>query len=134
MSSTGVIIAVLMASVIIIIIALPFFTATRKRNEQDLLRERQRERLQVYYERALKNIRDLDDDHAIQKIGEQEYAVEREIWVQRGIHALKALDTLNTNSLFATTAVTDTAIDDAIDTAIEAAVAQARSQKSVSTP
>jgi hypothetical protein len=57
--------------------------------------DRQRERALAYYERVLTNIRDLDDDHATGKISEDEYQVERERWMQRGIQVLKLLDNLD---------------------------------------
>lgn len=90
------------------------------------LTERQRERLLIYYERILTNIRDLDEDHATGKMPAENYAQEREAWVQRGVQVLRALDSLAGQSALAPTDVNDAAIDRAIDNAIEAAVAAYR--------
>ena len=65
---------------------------TAKPSDDPLL-EKQRERLLIYYERVLRNIRDLDEDHALGKIDEDEYTREREEWAQRGVQVLQALDT-----------------------------------------
>ncbi len=54
--------------------------------------EKQYERLRVLYERVLSNLRDLDEDHDTGKINDADYAEERELWVQRGIQVLHALD------------------------------------------
>jgi Asp-tRNA(Asn)/Glu-tRNA(Gln) amidotransferase B subunit len=85
--------------------------------------DRQRERVLAYYERVLTNIRDLDEDHITGKIAEDEYNVEREVWVQRGIKLLKVIDELESKkSLVASS-------DDAeIDSAIEAAIAEKKQQ------
>jgi hypothetical protein len=44
------------------------------------------------YERTLVAIRDLDEDYTTGKIDAAAYARERELWVQRGIAALRMLD------------------------------------------
>lgn len=75
----------------------------------------QRERLQAAYAQTLRNIRDLDEDHATGKIVTETYQIEREAWVQRGVALLKALDTLENDG-----AVSETAADDAIEAAIAA--------------
>ena len=48
--------------------------------------------LTASYERALVAIRDLDEDFATGKIDAGAFARERELWVQRGIAALRVLD------------------------------------------
>lgn len=90
------------------------------------LTERQRERLLIYYDRVLTNIRDLDEDHATGKLATEDYANEREGWARRGIQVLRALETLGGASVIPATPVDDAAIDQAIDTAIESAVASYR--------
>ncbi|MEO8396697.1 MAG: hypothetical protein ABI700_27135, partial [Chloroflexota bacterium] len=76
----------------------------------------------VYYERVLRNIHDLDEDHAIGKIDEGEYSSEREEWAQRGAQVLQALDSITEKSVIAETPADDAAVDGAIDDAIEAAI------------
>jgi len=49
---------------------------------------------------------------------DDDYALEREEWVQRGIQVLKALDNLQTHSI--TTVTDDAAVDEAIEAAIRA--------------
>ncbi|MBX3082704.1 MAG: hypothetical protein KF716_13785 [Anaerolineae bacterium] len=48
--------------------------------------------LNAAYERALVAIRDLDEDFSTGKIEAEAYQRERELWLQRGIAALQALD------------------------------------------
>ena len=54
----------------------------------------QRERAARYYERVLTNIRDLDEDFSTGKISEEAYRAEREVWLERGIRLLRAMDQL----------------------------------------
>ncbi|MCS7070775.1 MAG: hypothetical protein NZM00_04665 [Anaerolinea sp.] len=134
MSSGGVLLSLILIGVVLALVLAPLF----RRGQADAvaLVDRQRERLQVYYERALRNIRDLDEDHALGKLDEAEYHVERAYWAERGVLALKALDrlaTLNAGSqaaaddvAIAPTPADDAAIDQAIEAAIEAAVRRAR--------
>ncbi|MBZ0302034.1 MAG: hypothetical protein K8J31_19955 [Anaerolineae bacterium] len=88
--------------------------------------QKQRERLLVYYERVLTNLRDLDEDHATGKMPDTTYQAEREDWEQRGIQVLKTLDTLDDHSVIPTSVHDDAAVDEAIDQAIEAAIAARR--------
>lgn len=125
MSVPGLIFALLLALVVVVWIALPLFERAR-RPPEDALLTKQRERLLVYYERVLRNLRDLDEDHALGKLGEAEYTAEREAWAQRGVQVLQALDTLAERSMIAPTAAEDTAVDHAIDDAIEAQIQRYR--------
>lgn len=82
-------------------------------------RNRQRERALTYYERVLRNIRDLDDDLATDKIIQVEYDIERERWMTRGVELLRMLEQLDD----AQNIVDDMGADDAeIDAAIEQAI------------
>jgi hypothetical protein len=81
---------------------------------------RQHERLLMYYERVLTNIRDLDEDHATGKLNTADYEVEREQWVRRGVELLKALDNLHDVPLAASEAAVEETIDDEIEAAIAA--------------
>ncbi len=92
-----------------------------------LLAQKQRERLLMVYDRVLTNLRDLDEDHSTGKMPDEDYTVEREIWVQRGVEVLKALDELSeAHPLTASAEVED--IDDAIDRRVEAAIREYRKQ------
>lgn len=130
MSTTGILFGLLLAAFVLMWIVLPLFQKRRGEPESatgdDLLVEKQRERLLIYYERVLRNIRDLDEDHALGKIDAVEYQQEREEWAQRGAQVLQALDTLPAKEVIAQTPANDTAVDNAIDDAIEAAVRQYR--------
>lgn len=134
MSTGGLLIGLILIAVILLLVIAPLLG--RGRQQSDALTDRQRERLRVYYDRALRNIRDLDEDHALGKLDEDEYTAERAYWAERGVQALKALDriaTLNADgsaaadgAAIAASAPDDAAIDRAIDTAIENAVRSAR--------
>lgn len=80
------------------------------------LLDRQRERALAYYERALTNIRDLDEDHATGKIDPEEYQMERERWVDRGVKVLQLLEQLDSNQVIVASANPD---EETIDRAIE---------------
>lgn len=90
--------------------------------------QKQYERLLTHYERVLNNIRDLDEDHATGKIQIEDYAQEREEWVQRGIQVLMAFDELGykTPALPRVEAKTGAEIERTVDRQIEAAVAAYR--------
>ena len=90
--------------------------------------ERHRDRLTVYYGRVLRNLHDLDEDYATSKLNQDDYAVEREQWVQRGVAVLKALDELDGQHLLADKDADDATIDSAIDSAIESAIQEYRTQ------
>lgn len=129
MSIEGLIFAAFLTAVVLIIVGLPLFGSKTKRSTNDPLAEKQRERLLVYYERTLRNIGDLDEDYALGKIAAEAYEQERELWAARGVHVLKALDTLSDQPMIAPTDTEDVAVDRAIDDAIEAAVRDARRAK-----
>lgn len=48
--------------------------------------------LDTNYQRALINIRDLDEDFATGKLDARSYHEEREAWAQRGIELLRQID------------------------------------------
>ncbi|MDQ7026598.1 MAG: hypothetical protein Q9P01_06555 [Anaerolineae bacterium] len=120
MSIWGIIAALAMLSVLLLYILRPLLqSATSGSTTQD----RQRDRALAYYERVLTNIRDLDEDHITGKIADDEYASEREVWVQRGSKLLKLMDDLDTQQT-----IVDSADDADIDRAIEAAIAAHKQQ------
>ncbi len=125
MSLPGLIFALLLALFVLVWIVMPLFQRETQ-SAQDPLLDKQRERLLIYYERVLRNIRDLDEDHALGKMNEDDYTREREEWAQRGVQVLQALDTIDQRELIAPTPADDTAVDDAIDDAIEAAIQRYR--------
>ncbi len=128
MSPEGLVIALALLIIVGLWIAAPLLRRESPRLSDDSLAQKQRERLLLYYERVLTNIRDLEEDHATGKMQTAEYEVEREEWVQRGIQILKALD-----SLRAVPAAADEAgVEAAIDDEIEAAIAAYRSKRPAS--
>lgn len=128
MSPSGILFGLLLAAFVLMWIVLPLLQKSRSDSatSDDLLIDKQRERLLLYYERVLRNIRDLDEDHALGKIDDAEYEQEREAWAQRGAQVLQALDTLPAKQVIAQTTADDSAVDNAIDDAIEAAVRRYR--------
>ncbi|MCA0457221.1 MAG: hypothetical protein LCI00_24830 [Chloroflexi bacterium] len=127
MSLPGLIMGIVIVVGVLMFIASPFMQRSQAATNDDALIEKQRERLLIVYERVLGNIRDLDEDHATLKISDEDYAAEREIWVQRGIQVLKTLDELDARHTISPSAMPDD-IDRAIDTRIEAAVAAYRAK------
>lgn len=136
MSAAGLLFAFVLASLTLLVIVAPLLIQQRRTADTELT-QLQRERLQVYYERVLRNIRDLDDDHTVGKVNPDDYAREREYWAARGVQALKALDALDADTPenpipIARTSADSGAVDHAIDDAIEAAVRTARDSQSLS--
>lgn len=127
MSLPGLLFALCIAVFVVAWVILPLL-AHRSTATVDPLIDKQRERLLVYYERVLRNIRDLDEDHALGKLDNANYARDRELWAQRGAQVLQALDTLKDRAVIAPTIVEDAAVDRAIDAAIEAAIRRYRQE------
>jgi hypothetical protein len=128
MSPEGLIIALALLVIVGLWIAAPLLRRQSPRLSDDALAHKQRERLSVYYERVLTNIRDLEEDHATGKMRTADYEVEREEWVQRGIQILKALDDLREAPI----AADEASVEEAIDNEIEAAIAAYRSKRPAS--
>ena len=128
MSLPGLIFALVLAAAVVIWIGTPLLRRETKTDDDPLLKK-QRERLLVYYERVLRNIRDLDEDHTLGKIAEDHYARDREEWAQRGVQVLQALDTIADRTMIAATPAEDAAVDQAIDDSIEAAIQRYRQRK-----
>ena len=127
MSNTGLIFGIIILLAALILIGAPLFRHKNKRVGDDALLQKQRERLLLIYERVLTNIRDLEEDHTTEKMQTGDYEIEREIWVQRGIQVLKALDRLEEQHIIADV-VDDEGIDQAIDDEIEQAIAAFRAK------
>lgn len=126
MSAEGLIAALVLTTTAVMIVALPLLMRGGGDDEAALARK-QRERLAAYYERVLRNLRDLDEDHALGKLDDADYQQERAEWLQRGAHVLRALDALDhpneaAHLPLARTPADDAAVDRAIDEAVEAAI------------
>ncbi len=117
MSIAGLLVSLLLAIIVIAIVAQPLLGAAR--GGIDAEPDDRRDRVSVYYERVLTNIRDLDEDLATGKISPADHGREREVWVARGITLLRLLDQWQAEQHRA-----DEATD--IDAMIEAAVAAYR--------
>ena len=123
MSIEGLILSLIIALVTVAVIASPLLQRSAGSTAEDVLIEKQRERLLVYYERVLTNLRDLDEDFRTGKMQTADYETEREEAVQRGVQVLKALDEVGHHHLIVSSgdqAALDHAIDDAIERAIAA--------------
>ncbi|MBZ0282277.1 MAG: hypothetical protein K8L97_16165 [Anaerolineae bacterium] len=128
MSIAGLIFGIVVLLIALVWVIRPFLAARKPGTvADDLLLDKQRERLLMVYERTLTNIRDLDEDHTTGKMAPDDYQYEREIWVQRGIQVLKALDNLGTRHIITESADVED-IDHAIDREIEDAVAAYRTR------
>jgi hypothetical protein len=131
MSVGGIVLALLAFGLLLALLALPFVRARAAAAETPA--ERQRERLKRYYERVVRNLRDLDEDYALGKLDAAEYRAEREYLAERGVQALRALDALDAavpgtepRAVSPTDAELDTAIDAAIEQAVKHALAERR--------
>lgn len=131
MSIEGIVIALVLTTLVVALIALPLLRRESGASSDTQLVDKQRERLLVYYERVLKNIHDLDEDYGLGKLAHDEYAHDRELWAQRGIQVLKALDDLKQGRTLtpAQPQTDDASVDRVIDDTIEAAIRAYRSSR-----
>lgn len=125
MSIEGLIVSLVIVLATVLWIASPFWQRQVGVTASDAVILKQRERLLMYYERVLTNIRDLDEDYSTGKMQAGDYETEREEWVQRGVQVLKALDELDQHHLIVPDADQES-LDHAIDDAIERAIATHR--------
>ncbi|MBI5668817.1 MAG: hypothetical protein HZC41_12495 [Chloroflexi bacterium] len=125
MSIEGLIVSLVIVLATVLWIVSPFWQRQVGSAASDAIIQKQHERLLVYYERVLTNIRDLDEDYSTGKMQAGDYETEREEWVQRGVQVLKALDELDQHRLIVPDADQE-ALDHAIDDAIEQAIATHR--------
>ncbi len=128
MSVEGLIAGAIITLCFAIWVLLPLFQRHVENVAPDDAVARQRERVDVYYARVLRNLHDIDEDHATGKLRPEDYEEEREAWVKRGVAALKALDKLDTEHLLTDADADDATIDEAIDSAIESAITSYRTQ------
>ncbi|MCU0511243.1 MAG: hypothetical protein MUE40_01605 [Anaerolineae bacterium] len=123
MSVEGLLLALLLAGLTSAWVGRPLLR--RQGDVAAVFLSKQQERARAYYERVLANIRDLDEDFNTGKISPEEYASEREQWVQRGMIVLKLIDELDAqHNIIDNTQADDAAIDAAIEAAIQAARAE----------
>ena len=121
MSVLGLIISLALFLIAIAVVARPFLRLRKASEKDDLQLQVQRDRVQVYYERVLTNMRDLDEDYATGKIDETDYRDEREVWAHRGMRLLRVRDGLDARqSLVTGRDVNADKIDEAIEAAISA--------------
>lgn len=128
MSSAGWLLAAALLLLALVWVLRPLLRPDRRQSGDALLLQKQRERVLLVYERVLTNIRDLDEDHSTGKMPSADYAFERELWVQRGIQALRTLDELDAQRAVTASGDVET-IDRAIDERIEAAVQAYRARE-----
>ena len=117
----------LIASLVIVLLSLAYVLVPLLRRKRVVVNAndpviRQRDRLEVYYDRVLRNLHDLDEDFATGKLNDYEYQQDRELWVERGVWTLHKLEELDSTHLVAPADADDVSIDEAIDAAIEEAV------------
>jgi hypothetical protein len=132
MSIEGIIVGILIAGALLLWAGMPFLTGSRRQQQIFGAVDRQRERLQIYYQRVLRNIHDLDEDFATGKLNPDEYHAEREVWAQRGVIVLKAMDELDAQHLVGAVELDDATLDEHIEATIEARVRAVRQQAQTS--
>lgn len=125
MSIEGLLLSALMFTALLIFVGAPLLN--RRRFDTARAAQRQRERLSIYYERVLRNLHDLDEDYATGKLDASDYARERELWTQRGIAALKRIETLDAAHLLASASADEAQLDREIEAAIESTIAAQQS-------
>jgi hypothetical protein len=121
MSFEGLLAAALLLLISTAWVALPFLRRQTVQRDQDMLMQKQRERLDVLYRQVTTTIRDLDEDFSTGKIQEDDYQRERQYWLERGVQILKAQEQIDTGHVPLTTMPDE---PDPTDDAIEAAVAR----------
>lgn len=118
MSVLGLVISLGLFLSAIAVLARPFLRSRQTCAQADA-QLRQHDRVQVYYERVLTNMRDLDEDYATGKIDEADYREEREVWAQRGMRLLRLRDSLDARQSLP---IGEGADVDSIEDEIEAAI------------
>lgn len=83
--------------------------------------QRQRDALLVYYEQVTSSLRDLKEDAATGKLSPEEYQIEYDKWMQRGVQILQVLEELDreNQSLIATGDEPAMDMDQAIEDAVQ---------------
>jgi type II secretory pathway component PulM len=120
-SVPGLIAALALTALVILFIAAPFWRRSQASTAQAAA-DLQRERVLAYYERVLRNMRDLDEDHALGKLDEAGYQRDRALWAEKGVQALRLLDTLEAGSPAVLPSGDAAELDTAVERAIQAAM------------
>src|SRR5215813_2222282 len=118
MSIEGILAGLVILAILLTWVGWPLLGRQKRTAANEILIQKQRERVLMVYERILNNIRDLDEDYSTGKMPDGDYQAERELWVQRGIQALKSLDELDARTML-TSSTANEDIDQAIDRKIE---------------
>ena len=130
MSIAGLLIALVLSLAALAIVARPLLRPARREHGDAQSLRLQRDRLSVFYERVLTNIRDLDEDMATGKINRGDYEAERETWVGRGIRLLRAQDQLERDGSLLVGVDEPDRVDRAIEEAVAAYREKSRSAQS----
>ncbi len=126
MSIAGLIFAVVLFGVVLALVLIPLTRGSQL--SVGAFERRQRQQALAYYERVLRNLRDLDEDHSTGKISTEEYEAERELWMDRGVQVLQALNEADVVHEQAEPALRRNAAE--LDAAVEEAIARASQQES----
>ncbi|GAB4568912.1 MAG: hypothetical protein Kow0077_00540 [Anaerolineae bacterium] len=131
MESQSLILGVVIVALTLLVVAWPFITSGREKARENGQLSSELEQLLFEREAILDAIRNLDFDYETGKLTEEDYQLERESWVQRGVEVLKAIDVLQQESAengAGTSTGTAGAVvpDEDLDAQIEAAVAARR--------
>jgi hypothetical protein len=122
MSIEGLLIGFVLFGFALLVSVSPLLRRDPKFNKEAAQFVRQRERALVYYERVLRNIRDLDEDHLLGKLDDESYTADRALWSERGVQVLRTLDKLNEGTAIVSDRADDAAIDRSIEDSVEAAI------------
>ena len=124
MTTGGLVFGAVLGLILFVIIVTPFL---RRNSDPKRVNMEQWEMYQLQYERALTNIRDLDEDFALGKIQPDFHQSERQKLMEQGVNLLKSMESLQPDmSVSEIDAVSDDAV---FDDAIEQAIASKRKQK-----
>lgn len=94
MSNESVIVCGILILVSLYVVIVPF-RSTSTVSPAAMAFQRQRDALLVYYEQVTSSLRDLQEDSSVGKISAEEYQIEYEKWMQRGVQILKVLEDLD---------------------------------------
>jgi hypothetical protein len=92
MSIGGLIVLFLAVALVALIVGVPLFL--RPKDTPSQIAQREREQVQIAYDRVVRNLRDLDEDHALGKLNTQHYYYQREQLAAQGTALLQRLDSL----------------------------------------
>ncbi|MBK8135609.1 MAG: hypothetical protein KA401_01645 [Anaerolineae bacterium] len=98
MSIEAVVVSAVMILLALYLVITPF-RSTQTVSPAALQFQRQRDALLVYYQQVTSSLRDLQEDSASGKIPPEEFEVEHEKWMQRGVQILQALQELDRDHL-----------------------------------